>query len=66
MTELADLKRQFIAQRETYRQLQGSLYPRIAYSDLVALRERYIAAGGLDADLPQVPHPTLIGKVPPF
>lgn len=63
---LALMKRQYEQQRETYRQLQGSLYPAIAYVDLQKLKERYIAAGGQEADLPHVPHPTKLGKVPPF
>lgn len=52
--------------RETYRELVGSLYPSIAYSNLMELRQRYIDAGGDASDLPFTPQPTDEGRVPYF
>lgn len=61
-TEIRD---RYIGLRETYLGLVGRLYPGIAYEELMALRERYVA--GTDSywgDLPPVSPPRSDGSAP--
>ena len=62
-----EIKAEYLAKRETYRNLVGTLYPSILYEELHKLREQYVAATrALDfwGDLPSVPLPRADGRLP--
>lgn len=56
-----EIKEKYLSLRETYRDLVGTLYPSIAYKELMELREEYVRAGGQYHDLPFVGQPHLSG-----
>lgn len=62
----AAIRRDYMRQRATYRELIGTLYPPIAYEQLMSLRADYVAAGGLIDELLGVPQPEPDGRAPFF
>ena len=61
----AEIKARYVAMRETYHGLVGTLYPSIAYQELMGLRAKYVE--GTDSfwgDLPTVAQPRTDGGAP--
>lgn len=56
--ELAEVKRKYMVIYRAYSMLVGTLYPSIAYSELVALQSEYVKLGGDAHDLPLANPPT--------
>ena len=59
----SELRLRYFALRETYFGLVGTLYPGIAYAELMSLRERYVGGPGW-GDLPPVWPPNENGQAP--
>lgn len=54
----AEIRASYVGLRDTYFSLVGTLYPAIAYQELMELRERYVAGtGSFWGDLPTVAQP---------
>lgn len=62
----ASIRRQYLRGRATYRELIGTLYPPIAYEQLMKLRADYVDAGGSIDELLSVPQPEPDGRAPFF
>lgn len=62
----AGIRRTYMRQRTTYRELIGCLYPPIAYEQLMALRAEYVESGGSIDELLSVPEPRPDGSAPYF
>lgn len=63
--EKAEIKDEYLAKRGLYLSMVGTLYPGIAYEQLMRLRERYVV--GTDSfwgDLPPVKEPHADGSAP--
>ena len=61
----AEIKARYLSMRETYLGMVGTLYPSIAYEELMELRARYVE--GTDSfwgDLPTVAQPRNDGSAP--
>lgn len=54
MSILDEQRLAYMRKADVYSQMVGRLYPEILYVELWADRERYLAAGGLRVDLPDV------------
>jgi len=69
VTESAEeLKRRYLVLRGTYGGLVGTLYPGIAYNQLLELLEAYRTLTGMTGwcDLPPIPPPNRHGQAPHF
>lgn len=62
----AAIRRDYMRKRSTYRELIGTLYPPIAYEELMNLRSSYVDVGGSVEELLSVPQPEPDGRAPFF